>query len=234
LFRRFDAAINGPGFVCVTSDSAHVGTTLLELLVRLRRPHKGQIRLDSHDVRRLNVGSIRRQIGWVDRDLRVVNALGFTIDGQEWSATERRLEAAWPGTQSIAPKGEFSRCVNALRALGHYRWTESRLDSDVRLRFAVCSALLNEPPILLLDDPTRDLSSQGVQHLLDWLREAVKYRLVIVTTNDPRLMAAGDQNVHIPSFSRNPGISDSARRTSSKTREKTTQATADSAMQSFT
>jgi ABC-type multidrug transport system fused ATPase/permease subunit len=217
LFRRLDAVMNGPALVSLTDDAGHVGTTLLELLERLRRPHKGRIRLDGQDVRKLNVDSIRRAVGWVDRDRRVVNVLGFVDgdNGNEWATIEQRLEAAWPRTQAIAPDGDLSLCVKALRSLGHRRWTESRVARNVQLRFAICCALLDDPPILLLDDPTRDLDPTSVRQLIDWLQETAGSRLVIAATNDPRLIAASGQVVHVAAVARKPRASGSSRKPAS-------------------
>ncbi len=218
LFHRLDVVMHGPGLVCLTSDGGQVGATLLELLLRLRRPHKGRICLDGADIRKIHVASVRRNMGFVDRDHRVANVTGLLLDAtvgkneEVWSQVERRLEALWPITQSIAPSGELSRCMQTLRAHAHRRWIESRLACDERLRFSICCALLNDPPILLLDDPTHGLNPSGVQRLVEWLDETARSRLVIAATNDERLIAAGRQVVCISMADRKSERREASRR----------------------
>jgi ABC-type transport system involved in cytochrome bd biosynthesis fused ATPase/permease subunit len=201
ILRDFHAVIKGPGLVTITDDGRHVGRVLLELLMRLRRPHKGRIRFDRIDARKLSVASIRRQMGWLDRDRRAVNVVSFALGTGEWACVEERLKKLWPQTECIAPNVSLAACVTAMRSLSHRSWNDARLARDARLRFAVCCALVQGPSILLMDDPTRDLDGSEAQQFIDWLAEAALSRLIIAVTADPRLLSMSRQTVSVPSLS---------------------------------
>jgi ATP-binding cassette subfamily B protein len=187
IIRNLTATIVGPGLVCVTDESGRAGSVLFELLLRLRRPHKGRIYLDGQDARNVRVSDIRRRIGWVDRQRHVVDVVAMLMRGGN-TVDDPQFAAVWAATQAIAPGAALEDNRRTLR---------DHMARDARLRLAVAGALLDDPPILLLDDPTSQLTEAGTGRLLDWLRQASRTRLVIVATNDARIVQVAAQTIHL-------------------------------------
>lgn len=209
LLRDFNAVIRGPGLVTIADDGRHLGRVLLELLMRLRRPHKGRIRLDRMDVRKLSVDSIRRNMGWLDRDRRVVNVVSFALEAEEWTQIERRIKELWPQTERIAPDASLAECFSAMRSLSHRSWNDARLARDARLRFAICCALIHEPAYLFMDNPTRDLDGAETQQFINWLEGAAHARLILAVTADHRLLNTSLKSLRIPSLSQENEVENS-------------------------
>ena len=73
-----------------------------------------------------------------------------------------------------------------------------RLSGGEKQRVAVARALINEPPLVLADEPTGALDQDRTRDVVDLLRGAVgPERAVVVVTHDPRVAAACDRRWHL-------------------------------------
>jgi ABC-type multidrug transport system fused ATPase/permease subunit len=220
VIRDLTATIEGPGLVCVTDESGRAGGTLFELLLRLRRPHKGRFFLDGQDARKLRVADLRRRIGWVDRGRHGVDLVAMSLHRNGKTVDDPRFAAAWVSTQTIVPTAPVA---DAGALLDRWNPNDKRdhLARDVRLRLAVTCALLGDPPILLLDDPTAELTEASALRFVEWLREISPTRLVVVATNDPRIVQIAAQTIHLLHTARKSASGNGARsrRTRSPFRE---------------
>ena len=175
MIRNLSATIQGPGIVIVSDDGGSARTALLELLLRLRRPHEGRIKLDGLDVRGLRVADVRHRMGWVDRERRLVDMPSL------WSAASPdEGRAAWLDEGLGIDKPHCSRPVGTLR------WNGDSLEStaglsrarptlspEARLRVALCLALIDDPPIVLIDEPTLGLEPEAIERVAAWIEECV-------------------------------------------------------------
>jgi heme exporter protein A len=69
--------------------------------------------------------------------------------------------------------------------------------SGMKQRLKYAFALLHRPPILILDEPTANLDSQGVEMAESIVREQIKHGLVLIATNEPREVAWGNTVVRL-------------------------------------
>lgn len=76
--------------------------------------------------------------------------------------------------------------------------TPGELSSGERQRTALARALLNEPKVLLADEPTGNLDSENAAEVLKHLREfAASGGAVLLVTHDPQAAAVADRVVHL-------------------------------------
>jgi ABC-type bacteriocin/lantibiotic exporter with double-glycine peptidase domain len=209
VIRDLTATIEGPGLVCVTDESGRAGGILFELLLRLRRPHKGRVFLDVQDARKIRVADLRQRIGWVDRGRHGVDLVAMSLQRNGKTVDDPRFAAAWVSTRTIAPAAPAADAGALLD-----RWDpdgkRDHLARDVHLRLAVTCALLGDPPILLLDDPTAELTEASALRFVEWLREISPTRLVVVATNDPRIVQTATQTIHLLHTARKSASGNSA------------------------
>jgi cell division transport system ATP-binding protein len=148
-------------FVFLTGPSGAGKTTLLKLLFRQEEPSDGQILINSQDVNRLKsreVARLRQKIGLVFQEFKLLPGL---------SALENVALAA----QVIgSPKRESqTKAYQLLRELGLKDKYDARpltLSGGEQQRVAIARALINEPILVLADEPTGNLDDQAADETM--------------------------------------------------------------------
>lgn len=90
----------------------------------------------------------------------------------------------------VAPAERKERAEKALNDVGlgeHIRKLPSQLSGGQMQRVAIARALINDPEILLADEPTGALDTKTSKQVMELLREIAKDRLVIMVTHNPEL-----------------------------------------------
>jgi ATP-binding cassette subfamily B protein len=164
-------------------------STFLSLIPRLYDPQRGRILADGRDLRELDLDTYRRQIGIVYQESFLFsNTVAANIAfGNPYATLEQIQEAA-----RIASADEF------IQALPHGYGTvlgESGVDlsGGQRQRLALARALLLEPPILILDDPTASVDPKTEHEILSALRHAMTGRTTFVVANRLSLLRRADK-----------------------------------------
>lgn len=154
-------------------------STLLSLVPRFYDPEGGRVTVDGHDVRDLKVDSLRTGIGLVFQEsflfaTSVANNIAF---GRPTASREEIEEAA-----RLAAADDFIRALpegydTILREGG------ASLSGGQRQRLALARALLHNPRILLLDDPTAAVDARTEKEILQGIDQAVAGRTVLLATH---------------------------------------------------
>ena len=172
-----------PGeMVCVVGTSGSGKSTLLQILGLIDTPSAGHIEVDGRDVAALH-GS--------DVDALRCRTLGFVFQFHhllpEFTALENVI---LPGRIARKPLGELQqRAKDLLDMVGlsdrsHHRPVE--LSGGEQQRVAVARSLMNQPKVLLMDEPTGNLDREnGVRllEILDDLRRVETLSILMVTHN---------------------------------------------------
>lgn len=190
LFRRISFDISGGQTLAVTGANGSGKSTLLRILAGVLRPTKGTVHLH------LNGAEIAQeerpiQTGLVAPYLNVYD--GFTArENLEFIARARRL----PNQQNQID--EVLELVTLVARADEYVSTYS---SGMKQRIKYAAALLTQPPLLLLDEPSANLDEAGlamVSRVMERQRNAG--RLLIIATNVADEASACDQIVRIEDF----------------------------------
>ncbi len=177
-----------PGdFVALVGPSGAGKTSLLRLMNRLTEASAGTIRFEGQDIRRLPVVALRQQVALVNQESRL---LGMTVE--ETLGYPLRLQ----GRSPTAIQSSLSQGCERLKIPADWMGrTTVNLSLGQRQRVAIARTLINEPKILLLDEPT---SSQDVGYseflltrLSDWAAEG---KLTIIMSNHQIDLAASHVN----------------------------------------
>jgi subfamily B ATP-binding cassette protein MsbA len=168
-------------------------STLLGLMAGVLSGTAGQISVDGVDLRRIRRESWRRKLGVVLQDPLLLK--GTVRENLRYGcpdATERELAAV------------LMRIGLAADEAGAVRWLERQvgvrgenLSGGERQRLAMARALLTNPEILLLDEPTSMLDAVSKQQVLEAIRAATQGRSLVLVTHDPFLHELADVEVQL-------------------------------------
>jgi cell division transport system ATP-binding protein len=172
-------------FVFLTGPSGAGKTTLLRLIYGALAPSRGQVLIDSQNISHLTRSQLpflRRSIGVVFQDFKLLQ-----------NRTVFENVAITLEVQGGASKADIGkRVLHVLRQMGienKMNLTPSRLSGGEQQRVALARALVNEPKILLADEPTGNLDDANKMQILNIFKEAnVRGTTVVVATHDRRLI----------------------------------------------
>lgn len=164
-------------------------TTLLSLIGTIDRPTSGKIFFRGRDVTRfsdLELSRIRRQtIGFVFQSFNLLSGL---------SAWENVSYPLIP--TGMKTKDRFERSVFMLERVGlgdRIHHSPEELSGGQQQRVAIARALINEPQILIADEPTSNIDDDSVTRLLDILGELkADGKTIIISSHDPIFKSHGD------------------------------------------
>jgi putative ABC transport system ATP-binding protein len=191
VVREANLHIASGEIVAVRGRSGSGKTTLLHLLAGLERPTAGRILFRGEDIsgldedawalwRRANIGLVFQAFHLIPT-LSALENVAFPLYPMKISATERRARAE----ARLAQMGLADRA----------RHRPSRLSGGEQQRVAIARALVNNPPLILADEPTGNLDSatgEDILALFQKLREDTGAAFLIVT-HDDKVAAAADR-----------------------------------------
>ena len=154
-------------------------SALLGLIPRFYDPTIGCVRIDNHDLRTLDLDDLRRNIGLVFQESFLFsNTIAANIAFGHPAATPPQIEHA----ARLASAHDFIMALPAgyQSVLGE---GASNLSGGQRQRLAIARALLLEPSILLLDDPTAAIDPGTEQEILGALDGAMAGRTTFLVAH---------------------------------------------------
>ncbi|MBZ0106583.1 MAG: type I secretion system permease/ATPase [Sulfuricella denitrificans] len=164
-------------------------TTLQKLMLGLYTPTEGTVRIDGVDVRQLDPADLRRNVGYVEQD-----AMLFFGTLRENIA----IGAPYADDQAIvaaAEVGGLTEYVNR-HPQGFDMLIGERgetLSGGQRQGVAIARAVLLEPPILVLDEPTSSMDYTSESHFKERIRRFAKHKTVVVVTHRTSLLELADR-----------------------------------------
>ena len=169
-------------------------STLLYLLGGLDRPTGGKIEVNGQSIENLDENELavyrRRVVGFIFQSFNLLPSMS-ALDNVAFPMQFARV----PGRRRRARAAELLDRVG-LADRAHHRPTE--LSGGQQQRVAIARALVNDPQLILADEPTGNLDSAsglGVMHLLSELHKSG--RTVLVVTHDPRMIRYATHRVFL-------------------------------------
>ena len=181
-------------FVVMTGPSGSGKTTLLTLVGALRSLQSGQIEVLGHDLSKLSARelvTVRRGIGFIFQAHNLFDSL---------TALENVMLAMEVGDHRREEMRNTAEAILDRLGLGHRRHYKPRsLSGGQRQRVAVARALVNQPRLILADEPTAALDRDSAQIVSGLLKELTAARgcTVIMVTHDTRLIELADRVVNM-------------------------------------
>lgn len=153
-------------FVFVVGDSGSGKSTLIKLILKELEPTEGTITIngkDLHRIRRKQVPRYRRNVGVVFQDFRLLKDRNV----YENIAFAQRVVGA--STRKI--RSSVPTMLSMVGLAAKYKSFPKQLSGGEQQRVAIARALVNEPKILLADEPTGNLDNNNAWEIMHLLEE---------------------------------------------------------------
>ena len=152
-------------------------STLLKLVLNLYGPQTGSVLVDDMAATQLEPLSLRRQLGYVPQDVPLFH--GSIRDNIELGRNQGGDEALLKAIRTACLDDILTQLPNGLGTQVGERG--DRLSGGQRQAVAIARALVTEPPVLLLDEPSSMMDPATEQRLIVRLRELKHTTLLLVT-----------------------------------------------------
>lgn len=186
------AAVSGQlgvgGLHAIVGNNGSGKTTLLKLLRGMYKPSEGRVLIDGADIEQFGHEDLARWIGYLPQQPRLVLGtikenllLGASDASDEQIIQACKLAGAYEFILSL-PEGFDTQVGEA----------GSRFSNGQRKRIAIAQTLMNNPPIILMDEPTSDLDLNAERLFVESMKALSKDHTVILVTHSPSVLTHCD------------------------------------------
>ena len=178
-------------FVFIVGDSGSGKSTLIKLLLKELEPTEGTITINNkklNKIKRRQIPKFRRNIGVVFQDFRLLK------DRNIYDNVAFAQKVIGESNRSI--KKNVPSMLSMVGLAAKYRSYPRQLSGGEQQRVAIARALINEPKILLADEPTGNLDNHNAWELMKLLEEInSRGTTVVVVTHNLEIVKAMNKRV---------------------------------------
>lgn len=193
--RGVNLSIRKGEFVAIVGPSGSGKSTLLNMIGALDRPTSGRVFINGVDVFLLSdsdLATMRNHlIGFIFQSYNLINRTTVLKNVE--------LPAILSGMEGSKKEQRAMKILDVLGIGDKARFKPSTLSGGQQQRVAIARALMNDPAMILADEPTGNLDTKTGQEVFDLLRMlSNKFRrTVIMVTHNPELAEATDRAIFI-------------------------------------
>ena len=193
VFKDISLKINRGDLITITGSSGSGKSTLLNILGTLDKPDSGSLLINGKEVKTLSSNEISKirntQLGFVFQFHHLL---------PEFTAIENVLipNQIKGGVTNTRKGVDLLGYMGLLNRLDHY---PSQLSGGERLRVAVVRALINDPILIMADEPTGNLDKKNADLLIDLFRNINKdfNQAFVITTHNPEVASIGNKQYNL-------------------------------------
>ncbi len=178
-------------FVFIVGDSGSGKSTLIKLLLKELEPTEGTIKIGNEDLSKIThkqVPKFRRKIGVVFQDFRLLQ------DRNVYENVAFAMKVVEAPNREIRTK--VPQMLSMVGLAAKYRSLPKQLSGGEQQRVAIARALVNEPKILLADEPTGNLDSKNAWDIMNLLEQInARGTTVVVVTHNMEIVKAMKKRV---------------------------------------
>ena len=178
-------------FVCLLGESGSGKSTFLNIIGGLDTNYSGSVNINNLNLKYIDIDNYRKEnIGFIFQNFNLINSLSV-IDNIILPIEK----------YNIPIKEKKEKAINLLKKLNIYNIRNKKikdLSGGQKQRIAIARALINDPLIILADEPTGALDEKNSESVLKILKEIQKEgKLVIVVTHSEKVIDYSTRVVHI-------------------------------------
>lgn len=194
--RGVDLCIKTGDFVFIIGPSGAGKSTLMHIIGALDTPSRGTIKLEGNDISEMDdwqLSMIRRnKVGFIFQGFNLVPSLSALDNVMLPMITDKKMSEEELTAKAITLLKE----VGLGERLNH---TPNELSGGERQRVAIARALINDPEIVMADEPTGNLDSKTGDEIFRILRDLNSKHgtTFVIVTHDVEYISKGDKIYHI-------------------------------------
>jgi len=179
--------VNQGQFLAIMGASGSGKSTLLHLMAGLAKPDSGAVRVNGVDLSKMNDNDLtvfrRRQIGLVFQSFNLIP----TLTAEENVALPLMLE----GKNGEWMRGKVDEVLTRLGMSQRRHHRPDAMSGGEQQRAAIGRALVNDPAVILADEPTGNLDSANSKAVCDLLRDLsiIHNKTIVMVTHEPTVAA---------------------------------------------
>lgn len=181
---KVNLSFNKGDFVILMGESGAGKTTLLKIIRGDEEPTSGSVLIDGIDISKLNKTILRRRIGFAFQDFTLIE------DRTVFDNVSLPLQFLGVGIRELHKRAE--NVLNAVKLNDKIYKLVKELSYGERQRVSIARALIYEPEILLLDEPTGNLDVETARTVLNFI-EALNERGTTVIMSTHHLIEFGNK-----------------------------------------
>ena len=180
ILKSLDLTVPTGQFIAITGQSGSGKTTLLSLIAGLDTPNSGQIVIDEQDITKLDEDELAllrgKRFGFIFQNFHLIPTL-TALENVVLSAELNNT----PGASKKA--NDLLGTVGLGDRLHHY---PAQLSGGEQQRLSLARAFINEPDIILADEPTGNLDSKNSDRIIELILDLhrVKQATIILVTHE--------------------------------------------------
>jgi putative ABC transport system ATP-binding protein len=193
--RGIDFTVSAGEFIAVMGVSGSGKSTLLQLLGGLDRPSGGTIKIDGVDISTLKdnqLAEIRsKKIGFVFQFFNLLNRVT--------ALRNVRLPLEIAGVSGKEAERQALKMLGVVGLKGRANHRPTELSGGEQQRVAIARALINNPRIILADEPTGNLDSKTGSDILQLLKRINKQnnQTIVIVSHDSRVAGLADRTLNL-------------------------------------
>jgi ABC-type lipoprotein export system ATPase subunit len=196
VLRGIDFSLKTGEWCCIVGASGSGKTTLLNLIGTLERPDEGVIRIAGEDVSAIGRHAAAKfrakRIGFVFQNYQLLPELSILENVS--------LAARLGGASGKNAREKAERLLTSVGLADRLKHRPNELSGGEQQRAAIARALINEPDLLLADEPTGNLDSktgEEVISLFEDLRKSNPNLTILMITHNRELACRADKTVEL-------------------------------------
>jgi heme exporter protein A len=186
VFEGINFSLKEKESLVITGKNGSGKSTLLKILAGLLRPSNGEVKINLNGQSKKKEER-RKLLGFVAPDLSLYDEL-TALENLEFLVSVQGLKF---------DKQELNEKLEKIGLKGRGEDSVSSYSSGMKQRLKYLFALLNEPKILLLDEPGSNLDEPGLFLLDNIIAEQKKRGILVLATNDKREIKYGDKILNL-------------------------------------
>ena len=173
------------GIVSISGKSGSGKSTIINMIAGLDKPTEGKVLINDTDITKLNNKKLNKyfkgRVGILFQN--------YNLLEDETVLFNVSISLLINGEQSAKAKNKAKEMLNQVGLEEElYAKKASLLSGGEKQRVAIARALINEPEIILCDEPTGALDSKNSVHIMNILKQYSKNHLVILVSHNPQLV----------------------------------------------